>query len=277
MRSALVLAAVAIASPARADTKADVTAAFTAFVNAYAADNPQLGKIELLMETQGADEESLPVPAKITQGLQQPKVQKVVRVVVSGSGKSAWVAAELAARAQAVDKWKPETVRASAVLVLDGKAWRVAAADFSVAMVERPAPPGCGNASNQWEAPQKTPKALEPLVRQTMNAVGDAKQFAAAMSDSKDALLYGTSPGETFSGGAAIRKIFQKWHVSAWTPADEPPHAVAGTSSDGELVWLAVPIMAPIQMCSMYRGFFVLAKEGNAWKIVHQHYSLPYF
>ncbi|MGE5184065.1 MAG: nuclear transport factor 2 family protein [Acidobacteriota bacterium] len=277
MRTALaVLVALALPSPARADTRADVTAAFTAFVNAYAAPKPDLGTIELLMEPQSFEEEDLPVPAKLTQGLQQPKLAKLVRLVVSPGGTSAWVAAEISARVRG-DKWKPETVRASAVLVLDGKAWRVTAAHFSVAMPEQPAPPGCGNASNQWEAPQKTPKALEPLVRQTMNAIGDAKQFAAAMSDSKDALLYGTSPGETFSGGAAIKKIFRKWHVSAWTAEDQPPHAVAGASPDGALVWLAVPIMAPTQMCSMYRGFFVLAKEPGGWKIVHQHYSLPYF
>lgn len=277
MRAALVVVIVALTSPARADTKADVTAAFTAFVNAYASEKPDRGKLELLMETDGANEDDLPVPAKLAQGLQQPKLEKLERVVVSPGGTSAWLAADLSARAHASDKWRPETVRASAVLVLDGKAWRVVAADFSVAVTEQPAPPGCGNASYQWQAPQKTPKALEPLVRQTIQSFGDKKQFAAAMSDSKDAFLYGTSPGEVFSGAAAIKKIFQKWSVSAWTSSDEPPHAVAGTSPDGQLVWLAVPITAPIQMCSMYRGFFVLAKEGNAWKIVHQHYSLPYF
>jgi ketosteroid isomerase-like protein len=199
-----------------------------------------------------------------------------VRVVASPSGKSAWVAAEIAARVQDGNKWKPETVRASAFLVLDADAWRVTAADFSVAMPEKPAPPGCGNASHQWQSPKSVPKALEPAVREAMGTLGDPKKLPALLSDSKDAFVWGTSPGETFSGGAAIKNVFKKWHVSAWTPADEPPEAMAGTGGDNELVWFAAPIMAPTQMCSMYRGFFVLAKQGSGWKLVHQHYSLPY-
>lgn len=278
MRSALLVAAVlAVASPARADTKADVTAAFTAFVNGYASDKPEIGKLELLLEPGGSDEEDLPLPAKLEPDLQQPKLGKIARVVVSPGGKSAWVAADVAARVRTLDGWKPETVRSSAVLVLDGKTWRVVAVDFSVAVKERPAPPGCGNASHQWEAPQKTPKALVPAVRQVVAAIDDAKAFPAAMSDSKDAFLLGTSPGEIYAGGAAIKKVFSKWHISAGISDEESPHVVAGTSSDGELLWLALPIGAPVQMCSEYRGFFVLAKEPSGWKIVHQHYSLPYF
>lgn len=55
-----------------------------------------------------------------------------------------------------------------------------------------------------------------------------------------------SAPSESFTGGAAIKKVFKSWKIDLY--ADMQDHTRAGIAPGGDL-------------------------EGNAWKIVHQHYS----
>jgi ketosteroid isomerase-like protein len=271
MRLLAVLAVLA-SSLARADTSADVTKAFTALVDSLATDKPAVAGIEALLPLELA-ETPLPSNYRDLHLFEKPKT-KMLRVVTGK--KSAWVAAEIATRVVHDGKRVDQTVRASAFLVLDGTSWRVRAADFSAPVPDVKAPPNCGNANNQWSAEPKVPKALAPTVRALAAAVGDPDKLVAMISDDKSALVFGSAPKETFSGGAAIKAVLKKWKISAAVYGDKDDQLTAIAGGDGELAWVIAPIMAPSQLCTMYRGFFVLAKESAGWKIVHQHYSSPF-
>jgi hypothetical protein len=276
MRLVAIAVVAATTSLAHADPNAEITKAFGGFVDSFATAKPALDGVQALLLPAMMDV-PVPVAADAANTFQAPKT-KVLRIVPTKSGKAAWVAAEIATKVEHDKKWVAQSVRASAVLVLDGATWRVRAADFSVAVPERAAPPGCGNASDQWESPSKVAKAAVPAVDALIHAISDPATFVPMISDDKNALVFGSAPKETYSGGAAIKAIFKKWRIGGDMPGgDGALSAIADVGPDGELVWAITPIMAPIQMCAMYRGFFVLVKDGTAWKVIHQHYSSPFF
>lgn len=97
------------------------------------------------------------------------------------------------------------------------------------------------------------------------------------LSDDKRAIAIGSAQKEKFVGGPAIKAAFKNWRVSAHADLDAPtPAARANISADGELMWVALSIVPPPQLCVTYRALFVLAKEPSGWKIVHQHDSERY-
>lgn len=266
LRGIVAIAVVLAASPVRADPARDVTAAFTAFAGSLATDKPALDDLDAFLPPAMA-ETPLPQAKDVAHLFRAAPDVKVLQLVISPSGHSAWLAATL----DGVD-------RASAVLARDGHGWHVRAADISAPVADEVADPSCGNASNQWDAPREVPAALAAPVRALLDAISSPDTFVPMISDDRRALVFGSAPGETFRGGAAIKKVFKRWRISSsYAPGDKDAEldAIAGTGPDGELIWVITPIMGPSKLCTMYRGFFVLAKEHGAWKLVHQHYSSP--
>ena len=266
LRGIVTVAVVLAASTVRADPARDATAAFTAFVGSLATDKPALDDLDAFLPPALA-ETPLPQAKDVAHLFRAAPKVKVLQLVISPSGRSAWLAAELG-----------DAYRASAVLARDDHAWHVHAADISAPVPDVVADPDCGSASNQWDAPREVPAALAPQVRALLDAISSPATFVPMISGDRRALVFGSAPHETFRGGAAIKKVFKHWEISSsYAPGDKDADldAIAGTGPDGELIWVITPIMGPSRLCTMYRGFFVLAKEHGAWKLVHQHYSSP--
>lgn len=266
------------AGAARAGVAEDVTRAFNGFVDGVAAGKPSPAGLELFV-TPLSYEAALPTDlAPIRAMLPASKVVKVLAVVPSAGGKSAWVAAEISALVKPRgEKARADVLRATAVLALDGGAWTVRAAHWSIA-AKNVKPGMCGDLRAQWEIDSAVPPVLTPAVAVVLQALDSGKpaQFVGLMSDDKRAQVFGSAPKESFVGGKKIKGIFKKWSVEilGWDKDDPRLPARAGVTPDGELMWMLTPIDY-YRLCVSYRGLFVMAKEKGAWKIVHQHYSEP--
>ena len=203
----------------------------------------------------------------------------VLRVGLSRSGTSAWIAAEIKTAGVTIfdDTTRHVTLRASGFLVLDRGTWRVRAADLSRAIRDKVAAPGCGNASHQWSLAEAPPKQLAAPVREMLAAFNRGADHAAHVSDDRAVLVLGSAPGEQYSGAAA-KKSVKRWDISSTVfgnEHDDDLRALAGLGPGSEMMWIAAPIMAPAKFCAEYRGFFVVAKEAAGWKFVHEHFSTP--
>lgn len=275
--SLAVLVIIAAFAPAHAQAApdADVKAAFTAFVDGIAAGQELPSTVELLIGPSTDDDDAQPGDmAPIKKLFDKPKVT-FAAAVVSPGGASAWVAAEITAKVPRSGKIKKESLRASAVLVKDGAAWSVRAAHISVAQ-KNEVPDMCGALTYEWEFERSVPAKLEAPVKVVLEAIdsSDTKQLLALLSDDKKALVFGSAPKEKFVGGAKIKGIFKKWNVGLmyWDHDSPGLPSRAGTTPDGNLLWMTAATMVP-SMCTSYRTFLVLAKEPAGWRIIHQHYS----
>ena len=270
------LAAVMVAGTgsARAGADADVTRAFTAFVDGVAAGKPEPPGLEAFLTP--TDDDLVQGGPALRAMLKAPKV-KVLQVVVSKGGTSAWLAAEIPAQVPVAGK-KPraDTLRATAFLTFDGASWTVRSAHWSLA-VKNAVPEMCG-AIDEWRVEPDVPAALLPAVKKVLEVLDEDKpaSFVGLLSDDKRALVFGSAPRETFVGGAKIKGVFKKWSVSLpyWDRDDPALPAAAGVGPDGELAWIDTGV-AYFKLCATYRTTFVLAREKAGWKIVHQHYSEP--
>lgn len=280
MRSSIVAAMVvalcgAGAESARADAGADVTKAFTAFVDGVAAGKPEPAGLEYFLYP--SEEEGTKDATALKAMLSAPKV-KVLQVMVSPGGKSAWVAAEIPAKvALGGGKPKADTLRATAFLVHDGVGWQIRATHWSLP-VKNAKPEACGALTREWQAEADVPATLMPAVRKLLETLDEntPASFGALLSDDKRSLVFGSAPKETFVGAAKIKGVFKKWSVGLtyWDKDDPALPATAGVGPDGELSWVVVGV-AYFKLCTSYRTMFVMAQEKGAWKIVHQHYSEP--
>ena len=267
LRRIVAVAVVLAASSVRADPARDATAAFSAFVGSLATAKPALDDLDAFLPPAMA-ETPLPQASDVAHLFRTAPKIKVLQLVISPSGGSAWLAATLGGREH----------RASAVLAHDAHGWHVLAADISAPVRDRVADPDCGEASHDWESPHDVPAELAAPVRALLDAISSPKTLVAMISDDRRALVFGSAPGETFHGGAAIKKVFAHWEITgSYAPGDKDAElpASAGATPDGELIWVITPIIGPAKFCTMYRGFYVLAKQHGAWKLVHQHYSSP--
>ena len=265
------------AAPAGAGVDADVTKAFTGFVAGVAAGKPLPAGLELFI-TPLRDDGALPADLAPVRALLPAAKVKVLQVVASKSGRSAWLAAEIAAQVPVAGK-KPraDVIRASAFLAFDGAAWTVRATHWSIA-VKNVKPGICGDMGPEWQVTPDVPAGLVTAVQHVLELLDEDRpaSFAALLSDDKRALVFGSAPKETFIGGAKIKGVFKKWSVSLpyWDRDDAALPAVAGVGPDGELSWMAVAV-AYTRLCTTYRALFVMTPDQGAWKIVHQHYSAP--
>ena len=264
------------AARVEAGVEGDVGKAFAAFVDGVAAGRPLPASVELFV-TPFSDEQVPvdlgPVKAMLT----APRV-KVLQVVASRGGRSAWIAAEIAAQVPVAGK-KPraDVIRASAFLAFDGAAWTVRAAHWSIA-VKNVKPEICGDFGPEWQVTPDVPAGLVTAVKHVLELLDEDRpaSFAGLLADDKRALVFGSAPRETFVGGAKIKGVFKKWSVSlpSWDRDDAVLPAAAGVGPDGELSWMAVAV-AYTRLCTTYRALFVMTPDQGAWKIVHQHYSAP--
>ncbi|MGE5184064.1 MAG: nuclear transport factor 2 family protein [Acidobacteriota bacterium] len=258
MRAALVVALVALASPAHADPQADATKAFTTFLDSVAAKQASADVdtfVSPFSDEQAATPEHLGEVAVLIQG--KPRV---VAAAVAKSGTAAWIAAVV-----------PGTLklRASAFLTLDKGAWHVRAAELSAGVANHK-PAMCGSIEPWWKPPTNLIEEVVTVSKQLDAAMdsGTAKALVPLLSSDSHAQMFGSAPGEQWTGGTAIRRIFDKWQLDL----DLEKSRRSGIAPGGDLMWLALS-MSSTQQCTNYRVLMVLAKEGKSWKIVHQHYA----
>jgi ketosteroid isomerase-like protein len=286
MRLALLLVVFA-ASTAHADPAADVTRAFTVFVDGVAAGKPSAG-VELLVTP---SRDSPPVATDLSAlaaVLDKPRV-KITKLVVAKTGKSAWLVGDVTARLSRGGKAaRSDVLRASAVLELDGGAWRVRATVWSAAVANRRLE-GCGMLDFEIDVASDVPAGLAAPVKAVADAYqamplieggpvggGDRRPLLALLSDGPDAVTLGSAPGERFAGGAAVKALFKKWNITLVTGGgDKQIPARARATADGELAWIYLGTMSHAQ-CTHYRTIIVLAHEAAGWRIVHQHFSVPF-
>jgi ketosteroid isomerase-like protein len=265
----VVVALVVLASVAHANPATDITKTLQAFVETGGTSE---AKLVLFIPPQGDSPDEhfewpvLPHDRGEARGyVDHPKLA-VTKLVVSKSGISAWVAAEIHSKAK-------DPLRASAVLVKDKKQWHVIAAHWSRATPARPVDP-CKSLAFEWRPKAAVPALARPPVIAVMKALNPSASFTDVMSDSGNAVLFG--PADTTIGGAAIKNVFSRWKVTGpWHEPGKDLSARAGVTPDGELAWMALEIGGPPDQCTDFRTLFVLASEPDGWKLVHQHYSLP--
>jgi hypothetical protein len=264
MRGLLVLAL--MVRVAHASPSGDVTKAFQSFVDTAGTAEP---KLEVFIPPQGDSPEDhawpvLPKDKGEVRGyLDHPKVA-IRKLVVSKSGVSAWLAAD-------ITNAKLAPLRASAVLVKEATAWHVVATAWSRATAP-PAVQTCKVMQFEWRPEAQVPAEARPAVLAVMKALNPSATFTDAMTDSGNAVMFG--PSATTVGGTAIKNVFKKWKVTGpWHEPGKELSARAGLA--GDLAWVVMEIGGPPDQCTDFRTFFVLAPDDGGWKLVHQHYSLP--
>ena len=268
MRFAILTALLLVPAAAGADTTTDVSKAFTAFVDGVVGKQPVPASVDTFI-TPFLDPQPVPQELGSLRSLIGAPKLKVTKVVPSKSGTSAWLVADVPIKAG--------VMRASAFLVHGDDGWHVTATHWSMSapntVVET-----CGAIMNDWKVPSAVPKNLVAPVTAIFNALdaSDGTAFVKLLSDDKNALAIGSAPDEELSGGS-IKTIFKHWKLGLnfWNhDADELP-ARAGMGPDGDLMWVALAVAAPSQLCTTYRALLVLQKEKTGWRIVHHHYSEP--
>ena len=281
-----VLTLALLVSTAHADSKADVTQAFATFIDAVATKKPS--PVELFIVPGYDDQDGqfrLPVPADLadTRAVIASAKLKTTKVAVSPSGKSAWIAGEIAGRIDGTKKTEP--IRVSAFLAKDDKGWHVIATHWSMGVPDSKVE-GCGMV-DPYELVPSVPKNAAPLVKQVFDAlepvdfkpgvgpIYDTSKFGKLLSDDKNAYAIGSAPKELFAG-ARIKAVFKKWKIQPETGEAGNDPVRAGLGPDGEMAWIAFGMRGPDELCVSYRTLMVLAKEASGWKVVHQHYSQPH-
>jgi len=253
----LSLASLAHASLAHASPSGDVTKAFQAFVDAGGTSEPAL---ELFIPPQGdsPDEHfewaALPKDKGEARGyLDHPKVV-TKKVVVSASGTSAWLAADI--------KNAKLPLRASAFLIKDDKGWHVTAAHWSRAQTPVK-PAACKSLQFEWRPKASVPAEAREPVLAVMKTLGH--DFPSVMA-----------PGGLVWGPGAAAPDFGHWKVTGpWHEEGKDLSARANIAPDGQLAWMALEVGGPTELCTDYRAFYVVEKTKAGWRVVHQHYSLP--
>jgi hypothetical protein len=274
---------------AHADANADVTAAFGAFVDGVTTGKASLTGVDVFItpdKTESTDEDfvvaRVPSDLSTTKAMVASSKLKVTKVSVSKGGKSAWIAGELGGKVERKGKKKTEPIRVSAFMVNDGKAWSVKATHWSTGEPDVKTDM-CGM-MDPWNITPNIPKDTDATVKGMFTALegdwmmeGGVKltpaKFQKLLSDDKNAVAIGSAPKEVFVGGAKIKSVFKKWQISASKDSEDKYYARAAIGPDGEMMFVAMGIVAPPQLCTTYRTLFVLAKESGGWKIVHHHYS----
>jgi len=278
MRMLVAVVVLALGSLAHADPAADANKAFKGFVDDVAAKKLP-AQLDAFIGPGHDAETAVADVADVVAFVPAAKL-KIVATHVAKSGTAAWIVAELAgARYRATyDKVATTPLRASAFLTLDAGTWHVRAAHWSGGAPNQPRAGGCGNMDMAYEPPPAIGKGAEAAAKVITDALAGAEyrtgriqseKIVAVLSDDKDALMFGSAPEERFTGGAAIKKIFKQWKVDLYAPKD---HLRAGIAPGGDLAWVAGEITSDLQ-CTPYRALFVLQREKDAWKIVHQHFS----
>jgi ketosteroid isomerase-like protein len=263
------------ASTARAEPRADVAKVFTAFVDSLSTDKPAVDGIDVVLTPYGGEDEDVTVPIDELKHLVDHPALKILRVEISRSGKSAWIAAEVATPFHLGDKLVPTKLRASAFLALDGSAWKVRAAEISAPKPEH-RDPTCGATDFYWKPKPNVPTAAAPVVKvmtEALDDYGHRAAFVGVLSDDPTSLVFGSAPDEQYSGGRAIKAVFRKWAIHLDYHGNDPVPARAGLGPDGELAWVVLAISSPPELCTGYRALFVVAKEAGGWRVVHQHYA----
>jgi len=287
MSRLLVMVLLLAPSVALADDGADVTKAFGAFIDGVAKGQAGVTTGVDLFIVPGSGEsnddgfyEPMPTDLDDTRAMLASAKLKVSKVVVSKGAKSAWIAGEVAGTVVRKGKKKKEPLRVSAFLFKDDKGWHVQATHWSTGEPDVKSDM-CGSLDDWRVVPRIGPGAKDAVKSVFAALEGDmmmeggvtTEGFGKVLSADKNAFVIGSAPKETFTGGPKIKGIFKKWKISAFQPENDDYPVRATVGPDGEMLWIAMGVIAPPQLCTTYRTFFVLAKEAGAWRVVHQHYS----
>jgi len=289
-RAVAIVVVLFAAGVAHADSNADVTKAFGAFIDGVATGKPALTGVDVFITPEHDETDDNGVAVAVSSDLSGMKAMiassklKVTKVSVAKGGKSAWIAGEIGGKLERKGKKKNEPIRVSAFVINDDKGWHVKATHWSTGEPDEKTDM-CGMLE-PWRVSPNIPKDTEATVKAVFASLeGDWAQeggvkmnpakFAKLLSDDKNALAIGSAPKESFAGGAKIKSVFKKWQISASGPDEGKYNARAAIGPDGEMMFIAMSVTAPPQLCTAYRTLFVLAKESGGWRIVHHHYSQP--
>ena len=124
--------------------------------------------------------------------------------------------------------------------------------------------------------PKQASADAAPAVAAFSQSLGDPKLLAASVSDRKDAVLFGSAPGERVVGGKAVAAQLASWKL-ALTARDG---IAAGTSSSKNVAWVAAnvdarPFGKPDAKPASYRVLALYERTGAAWKLVAIEFSYP--
>jgi hypothetical protein len=104
--------------------------------------------------------------------------------------------------------------------------------------------------------------------------LADPKAMAASVSARKDVVLYGSSKGERFVGGAAVKAQLKKWGLGLALIDG----LRAGAVDDGKVVWIAANLSArgvkrPKDKPMPYRVLFLYEHAAAGWQLVQANSS----
>ncbi len=105
-------------------------------------------------------------------------------------------------------------------------------------------------------------------------SLADPKAMVASVSARKDVVLYGSSAGERWVGGAAVKAQLKKWGLGM-TLLDG---IQAGVTTGGGVAWVAANVSAraikrPKDKAMPYRVLFLYERVGGAWQLVQASFS----
>jgi len=233
------------------------------------AGEVHLGKQEILRSvSQGAEERMRPdVKRTYTSG-------GGFRVGVAPDGQSAWVADDIVYTVTSSSGTARYTFRMTGLMAREADGWRLLAASYSVPV------PDAEAFERTWSAPAPLPDAVgpgaEPLAELARAIEARPMHFAGAFSARPDVLLWGTAPGEEVEGGAAARRFTREGDDSGPLRLAVTGGVAAGLAPAGNAGWLAYQGTLGLPAGTIpVRVLAVFLKEGEGWRKVQEHVSVP--
>ena len=106
------------------------------------------------------------------------------------------------------------------------------------------------------------------------STLADPKLFAAAVSDRKDVVLFGSAPKEMWTGSKPVKDQLAAWKL-AFKIHDG---VVAGTTATKTIAYVAAnldarPAGKPDAKPTPYRALFLYENIKGSWQLVHAHFA----
>jgi ketosteroid isomerase-like protein len=200
------------------------------------------------------------------------------RIGLTADGRSAWISEELGL---SVDGAADMPLRLTAFALDDGKAWKIAAEELSVALPNEKAfdMAAKGELANPAALEAAAAPGTEGIVAAWQQGMADPAAWAKSFADRDDAFIYGSAPDETISGGAAIQKTFAAQSTQYKIKMEPLGGMRVGLAPSGAAGWVAGNVALSVDpgtgtpVTQQYRVMLVYLKQGAAWRPVLAHFS----
>jgi hypothetical protein len=164
----------------------------------------------------------------------------------------------------------PEESRVAALVVYekDGKAWVPVAVHSAQPVADKDLPKLVAKGAVPEKFAKQVDAAAAEAAELFAKTIGDPKALGASVSPRKDALLFGSGPGEHAEGGAKVAATLTRWNLKLHVDGDSLAAGLAGRS----VAWVAANVTTG---AARYRVLAAYEKGAKGWQLVAIEFSVP--